>query len=216
MMSLDILIVSPLIDIPTTISSEAALRLAEWCKTQGAKVQTLFGWTPNMIGFWLSLFGNPKIISYWGHGAETELFGSDIFFGMVTLGNADWLNGRITHAMACLSAKQLGDEVIKRGGVCYYGSTEEMIAAFPEAEHNYLEDWVDAQTAIPKYLITILLKNGSITTTDLQEAYSRYLAKSQEYIAAYKQGYSDGTLPNGDWYAESFSQNSQYYKLILP
>lgn len=199
-----ILVIAPLMDIPTATSFNTATHLVEWARAQGHTVLTLAGSTalrPLLI--YQMLAQNPDIVSYFGHGTENALIGSFIFYAMANPSVAPMFKETIVHTMACLSALELGQAIVQAGSPAYFGADYYLLAAFPEPDHNYLADWQDYMTVIPKSLL-----GGEPTGV----AFERYKRRCSEYIQRYTQKLSEWA--NADWYIQATKQNRDRYHLI--
>lgn len=199
-----ILVIAPLMDIPTATSFDTASHLIEWAQARGHTVLTLTGSAalrPLLV--FRMLAQNPDLVSYFGHGTENALIGSFIFYAMANPSVAPMFQETIVHTMACLSAVELGHAMIHAGSPAYFGADYYLLAAFPEPDHNYLADWKDYMTVIPKSLL-----DGESTGM----AFERYRQRCTEYIQLYTQNLSEWA--NADWYIQATQQNRDRYHLI--
>lgn len=200
-----ILVVASWHDVPTTISAYSAVSAAKRLAESGHEVDLAVGFSATRVAlmFYLSM-KNYDMIVYSGHGLEDRWVGNDLIIGMISSENADWLRGRIAVGMpVCLSAKILGLEAVRRGAVAFMGSKDLMWCAFPEADHNYMEDFVDCwQTPIFE------LSDGAT----VGEAYKSYVEKCKSYIDLYES--KIGVWDNADWYKEALEKNMLYYTAL--
>jgi len=195
-----ILIFTPHVDVPTTISFDAASRLAEVCERGGVPFRLVYGLRVSGVAFrWKVYWYDPPLIVYFGHGREDRLLGS--YGGMVTVRDVELLRGRVTYTMACKSGRVLGRKVAEEGGV-YFGSEDNMFAGFPEVDHDYMGDFIDTWLVIPISLISGL-RTG--------EAYRRYIERCTYYVRLYER--MIGEWDNADWYAEAMERNRDGYRL---
>jgi hypothetical protein len=197
-----VVVAAPVMDTPTIISSWAAKIVDEYARRKGYETIPLFGPLANSFSL---LFINSNIFFYYGHGTKDSLIGEFIFLPMVSTLNVDRLRDKIVFTMACNSGKELGRLAVEKGAKCYLGAVTEMYAAFPASDRNYLDDWIYLQTIIP-----IGLLNGDTAG----EAYNKYVSESLRYAKIYEDGYSNHTLPNGDYYAYTTRSNADNYILL--
>jgi len=84
---------------------------------------------------------DPGVVFLTGHGLVDSLYGQENKVVFKAGENTDILAGRIVHAMSCLTARIMGPEVVKQGGIAYIGYKENFIfytrAATPK---NILDD----------------------------------------------------------------------------
>lgn len=199
-----ILIIAPLIDLPTVTSNLAIMEIMGYAATKdNLDVDFLWGIAANRLLFNLktSLKKYDGVI-YYGHGKENKLHGTHIFWSIINPTNIGKLKGAGISTMACLSLKELGKAAMEKGVSAYIGSDEVYYAAFPEKERNYLTDWVDYTTVKDKAIL-----DGKT----FGEAIALFQKRATKYLNIYKQniGYR-----NYDWYAESIEWNIQHTKLI--
>ncbi|MHA1291097.1 MAG: hypothetical protein ACTSQJ_00345 [Promethearchaeota archaeon] len=196
-----ILIVSPIYDIPTSIGTVAASELVNFCKKNNIPHKLLFGLQALRPIFELTtMFNDIDAIFYYGHGVSDALLGQHIFFKMLDISNAGLLKDKIIYAMACHSGNKLAPKAIEKGAFSYYGHNTWYYGAFPNEEHDYLTDWVNYVTKIPKELL-----NGKTTFEAL------YLYK--ETIDKYLNEYKNNKYLDWDWYFNSAKSNKDYLKL---
>ena len=199
-----ILIIAPLIDLPTVTSNLAIMEIMGYAATKdNLDVDFLWGIMANRLSFNLktSLKQYDGII-YYGHGKENKLHGMHMFWSIINPTNIGKLKGIGISTMACLSLKELGKVAMEKGVSAYIGSDEIYYAAFPEKERNYLTDWIDYTTVKDKALL-----DGKT----FGEAYDMFVKRATKYLNIYK---SNLNYRNMDWYAESIAHNIKYTKLI--
>ena len=186
------------------MSVQAGDNLVSWAKANGFSVVSLSGASAvrGALANTLNRYA-PRLISYFGHGSEDSLLGFYPPGELLKADNIDWLKNIPISTMACLSAKRLGPTAYRKGVPQYYGSNILMYSAFNELEHNYLKDWIDCETILPK----ILLQRQSFGTA-LKERRNKYT----EYIKQYQLMYKE--WDNADWYIQSSTSNRDYYMLI--
>lgn len=202
--NIDLLVIYPFHDVPTSVSYQAGTHLVDWAVGKGFNVRTLSGVSAlrDLLKNELDLF-NIKLISYFGHGGEDVILGTYPPGDLVKYDNVDWLASIPVVTMACLTAKRLGPYAHSMGVPAYFGSDVLMYAAFNELEHDYLKDWIDCETTIPK----ILLEGGSFgnALASRRTKYSDYIHQYETHIKEW-----DGA----DWYIQSFRSNGYRYDLI--
>ena len=146
---------------------------------------------------------NAVYIIYMGHAFDKALCGESLFCDMVTVDDVYIFKDRIVIAMpACRSANDFGRAVVESGGIAYVGSTENMYAAFPESDHDYLDDWVDVFLTFYKSLI---FKTVGGAVED-------YKKKNTYYINLYRK--NRDKWYNADWYEEAFRKNRDYVVVL--
>lgn len=138
---------------------------------------------------------------YFGHGTEDALMGTIPPGNLVTSDNVEWFAGKVFCTIACLSGQQLAPYAVSKGVLSYFGATDLMLTAFPEVDHDYLKDFIDCFTVVPRMILS-----GKNT----QEAYDAYIAKCNDYITLY--GYSG--FASGDWYTTALKHNRDVYQLF--
>ena len=198
-----ILVIAPLMDIPTSISSVAVDELVKWLKEKGVDFKILFGLQANRPTFnWNMLFDkNIRGVFYYGHGSEARLLGTHLFFSLVDLLNNGKLREKIVYTMACLTGVTLGPDSVLKGCRTWYGHRTFYYANFIEPEHNYLADWIETVNEIPKQLVL-----GKTTG----EALRLYKQKISSFIAQYEKA----NWPNADWYIRSAISNRDFQTLF--
>jgi len=186
------------------MSVQAGDNLVSWAKLNGFSVVSLSGAAAVRGGLANTLNRYaPRLVSYFGHGSEGSLLGFYPPGGLLKADNIDWLKSTPISTMACLSAKRLGPTAYNKGVPQYYGSNVLMYAAFSELEHNYLKDWIDCETILPK----MLLQKQTFGMA-LQARRDKYT----EYIKLYQVNYKEWF--NADWYIQSSTSNRDLYMLI--
>lgn len=197
------------------ITSLAAQHLAEWYKDEGFDPIEVVGLTANKFRLRRVMrhahmdLENPCMVSYFGHGFPQSWVGFEPAamrfpaLRVVTEGVNDGLFADcIVHTIACETAQSLGPSMVEKGAITYFGSTEEMFVAGFEENEQYIDDFVDVFTTIPK-----TLASGHTTG----EAYGAYKLKAGAYIAKYR------LHPNWegvDYYCAHMQKNLNYYEII--
>lgn len=192
-----ILLISPLMDIPTITSNLAVAEILEYAKTKlNTDIELLFGLKANRIFFdFTTTFRKFDAIIYFGHGRENSLAGNHIFWSMINRNNVYKTRDTPYSVMACHSAAGLGKYAVKNGTKAYFGSTEEKYAFFPEKERDFLADWIILETTVPK-----LIMDGKT----FGEAYKAFIERCNYFLELYQAniGYK-----NYDWYYDALKHN---------
>ena len=199
-----ILIICPLVDVPTVTSNLAVMEIMAYAATKkDLDIDFLWSIGANRAAFNIktSLKKYTGVI-YYGHGKENKLHGIHMFWSIINPTNIGKLKGAGISTMACLSLKELGISAIEQGVSAYIGSEEVYYAAFPEKERNYLKDWINYTTVKDKALL-----DGKT----FGEAYALFQKRGTEYLNIYK---SNLHYRNNDWYYEATLHNLQHTKLL--
>jgi len=117
------LICRPKFDSATEYTFAFAAEILEWCQQAGIEVTELAeedAIRPAVENA-LERF-NPEIFVFYDHGDKDALIGQD-GKAVIDIKNCDRLAGKEVFTLACLSAKDLGPEVWRKGGT-YWGYTE--------------------------------------------------------------------------------------------
>lgn len=198
-----VLLIIPLIDIPTITSNYAAYDLLAYMDTKwNLDVDVLHGIAANRIAF--NLYTRAKkydVIMYFGHGEQKRLMGNHVIWSMINEKNIKNARDSIFLTMACYSGKELGKIAIEKGVRAYIGAIDIIHANFPEKERNYLTDWRNQYTCYFKAVL-----DGK----SVGEAFSIFQQEISRYIKIYekKKGYR-----NYDWYLNSARHNLSVMKL---
>ncbi len=198
-----ILIITPIQDIPTSISYFAGKDLVNFCDNNKLLYKTLAGAEAYRAIFESTMLFNKNInlICYYGHGLEDGLLGQHIISNMCDKHNNHYFNRKIVYTMACWTGTELAPNTIQKGGLSYFGSTNWFYGAIPNEEYDYFSDWLNYITIIPKGLM-----NG----LTCQQALDQYKDLINKYLNKYKNNkYSDW-----DWYYHSTKSNMDYFKLF--
>ncbi|MCP4762576.1 MAG: hypothetical protein GY870_12420 [archaeon] len=199
-----ILIITPLMDVPTVTSNLAVMELMSYAATKD-NLDIDFLWSVGanraMFNLKTSLKKYDGVI-YYGHGKETKLHGAHMFWSIINSKNIEQLKGASISTMACLSARELGHIAIEKGVKAYIGTEEVYYAAFPEKERNYLKDWID---------YTIIKDKALLDGKTFGEAYDLFQKRATQYLNIYKSNFN---YRNYDWYYESTLHNLKHTKLI--
>lgn len=199
-----VLIIAPLVDVPTVTSNMAVGELMAYATTKNdLDIDFLWGIGANRLSFnFKTAFKKYDIVIYYGHGKYSKLHGTHMFWSLLNASNIGKLKGVGVSTMACESARELGEEAIKQGVSAYIGSDEVYYAAFPERERNYLSDWIDYTTVKDKALL-----DGKT----FGEAYDLFKKRATQYLNIYKRNID---YMNYDWYYESTLHNLKHTILL--
>jgi len=202
---LNILVAYSIDSIPTTVTAYAGDKLATILEEKGHNVTKLSGLMTNRLAFQLQMaLKRADMICYLGHGTKDKLIGQlpmGLLVPMVSLANRGLLVASVVHTVACLSGAVLGRRSLARA---YYGSTDYMFVAYPDAEHNWLEDFTDTWLTIP-----LFLSEGS---TDYIKALNLYKEKCTKYIKEYEK---HPEWHNGDAYIHFLQRNRDGYTVYI-
>lgn len=201
-----VLIVIPLMDIPTIISTIGASELTKAARPKWDPI-VLFGVGATQLALWGSLFNQDiRAIFYMGHGDETSLIGNDIIFRLIKRDwNEQWMKDKIVWTMACLSGLQLGPAAVKAGCRAYFGHRTFYYAAFQESEHDYMADWIDYVTSAPRALM-----EGKTC----KEALQIYKNTCRSYIDLYQKMRAANPDSGAGWYVDHTLDNMDYFELL--
>jgi len=204
------LIIAPFHDIPTRVSVDAALRLVSWAEEKGYAAALMYGWTAIRPVFWLAKGAEESgLIAYYGHGDEKHLCGflpltwCIDYLSVLDMTNLAWGSGKIIYSMACEAGKKLGPMLVRLGAKAVFAATYSLYAFFPEIEHDYLEDWIDVMTVIPKALM-----EGKTAG----EAYAKYKETWKKYLSLYASKKDEWA--NSDWYYGAGKVNMEQMRLF--
>lgn len=105
---------------------------------------------------------NPSLVAGAGHGSADTWVGQYVpeeygYSTLLTTYNADLMKDRVVYLLSCLTAKELGPEIVRRGARAYAGYREEFVwtVESPEspATDRLAAPFGAASTAFPKVLI---------------------------------------------------------------
>lgn len=202
-----ILLIAPLIDIPTITSNLLAYDLLAYLGRDNIKdkfdVDLLWGLGANRLSFdFYTKFKKYDLVMYVGHGTKNNLKGEHLFGSIINKNNISRLKDSIVLTMACSSAAELGRVAIQKGVKAYIGGEDLIYASYPEKERNYLDDWRDEYGTYFKEVI-----DGK----NVYEAYRDFQRKMTHYIKIYDM---EGEYRNFDWYKESALHNQKITILL--
>lgn len=184
--NMKILVIAPLHDYPTVISNKAVSQLLNYMNSAGVKYDVLRYGLANRALINLSAQLNDYTgVFYYGHGDEDKL-GDWLLpiIGLIDEKNIGLFKDTIFYTMACLSGVSLAETSIKKGVKSYFGH---MIRYFAFVERydlkrDFLQDWIDLVTYIPKQLILGDSTGIALMKYDrfANQLYARYLSLDKE------------------------------------
>ena len=140
---LRVLIISPLYDIPTLISSKMANELSKVLNSHELirvdHLNSIFV-TPRSIERTLSKHHYPLII-YYGHGKK-DVWYHGFWKKLADVGDSKLFRGSIITTMACYSSEILGPQLVHGGAKAYIGNTNEVFGAYNLFEYPYATDFI--------------------------------------------------------------------------
>lgn len=200
-----VLVVYPLDSMPTTATAYAGDKISNMFEEKGHQVTRLNALLASKFPFDLQLnLKKADFIAYLGHGGKDRLYGQlpfGVYMPLVSLTDKGKLVASVVFTIACLSGMQLGNSKPSRA---YYGSLDYMYVAFPDAEHNWLEDFAETWKIIPEYFA-----DGG---DDYYKALELYKQKCTEYINEYKK---HPEWKNGEVYADLLVRNRDAYNVFV-
>lgn len=132
------LICRPKFDSATEYTFAFASEILQWCQQAGIEVTELAEEDAVRLAVENALERfNPDIFVFYDHGDKDALIGQD-GKAAIDLKNCDRLAGKEVFTLACLSAKDLGPEVWRKGGTYWgyidvFSFTTDSLAEFQEA-----------------------------------------------------------------------------------
>lgn len=196
------ILVRPTFDDATQHTFAFAEEILELCRQAGIDVVELAGSEAVKSRVEEELQKGTDLFIFYDHGSEGALIGQDEQ-PVIDLNNCHWLADKEVYTLACLSAKELGAEVWRRGGK-YWGYTEVVgftTDALPEFKKSFncgfaylFIERVPHGTALDKaretfdQLATALVSEGKIIA-------AIYMRKNRESLVDYK---AHGPEENGN------------------
>jgi len=111
----------PKFDSATKYTFVFAAEILQWCQQAGIDITELAEEDAVRPAVETALEKiNPDIFVFYGHGSEDCLWGQGANEAAIDIKNCDRLAGKEVFTLACLSAKDLGPEVWRKGGT-YWG-----------------------------------------------------------------------------------------------
>jgi len=137
------MIISPLYDIPTIVSSKMASQLARVLDSH-ASIQVArlnpFLVSPRTIEKALIKHHYPLII-YYGHGKKDVWF-HGLWKALADKDDSQLFRGSIVSTMACYSAEIFGEQLVRAGARAYIGNVNEVFGAYNLLEYPYATDFI--------------------------------------------------------------------------
>ena len=136
------LVIAPLHDIPTIASTKMAFQIFELLDDcPEIKLKYLNGIFATKPSIYNELHTHHyDFIVYFGHGRESEWV-DGILMDAFTKEDPFAFKGSIVYTMACYSAKEFGEELVRHGTIAYIGNTETVFAGVPTFEERYDVDF---------------------------------------------------------------------------
>jgi hypothetical protein len=164
---MNILVIAPLHDLPTSISSVAVNHLLKWIRKNKIRHTVLRFAAANRISVSFANALNRALsngkngkrytaVFYYGHGENDRL--GDAFMDVlpiISTKNIHKFSGMVIYTMACLSGLELGPISIEKGVKAYFGQTVRYFASLNTMgrEYNFMTDWYELINIIPKSLM---------------------------------------------------------------
>jgi len=133
------LICRPRFDSPTEYTFAFAAEILQWCRQAGIEVTELAEEDVVRPAVETALERiNPDVFVFYGHGSEDCLWSQGGNEAAIDTKNCDRLAGKEVFTLACLSAKDLGPEVWRKGGTYWgyvdvFSFTIDALSSFQEA-----------------------------------------------------------------------------------
>jgi len=202
-----VLIIAPQHDLPTTLSTGAVFELEKWLTSKKIPFTPLHGiaatrWVLSGIATQFDL------ICYFGHGEEFSLIGQHILSamlggrGLIDKRNYKTIKPKIFYTMACLSGIGLGP-LFQKNNIGYFGHMTWYYGAFAEFSHNYVADWNNYITIVPKLLIQGVKPLSAI-------------AKQRRLITGYIDEYEKYKYSNWQWHMDTAIKNRDFAQYFGP
>lgn len=200
-----IAIYAPLMDMATVLSYRYLRQLKS--EIEGMGYPVIFEGTFKAIRPFLKRDSkDPLLLIYGGHALEDRLIGQIFFYSLLNKNNASMLKDSICIIIpGCLNGQELAQAAIDNGVRTWIGSDYWMYAAYPEREHNYLDDFYAHWAIIPLSII-----DGKTAG----EAFAHYTQIGHQLEQQYMQQFNAGKWDSGDMYAELVNLNTRRLKLF--
>lgn len=132
-------LVRPRFDEATQYTFDFAQEILEWCQQAGIEVVELAEGEAVRAKVEEQLRKGADTLIFYDHGNESSLIGQDEQ-PAIDLENCHFLNEKQVYTLACLSAKELGVAIWRRGGKYWgykevYGFTTDALKEFKEASN---------------------------------------------------------------------------------
>jgi len=193
---MNVLVIAPLHDLPTSISNVAVSKLIDWMNRTNIKYTLLRAFAANRVSVNAVNYFNRKVselfekerfnaVFYYGHGEEDRV--GDFMMRLIPIistNNIHKFAGMIMYTMACLTGKELARVAIENGVRAYFGQTVRYFASLNNlgTKYNFLNDWYDLVNTIP-----IALMKGKTAAQALNDyenlanhLYAKYLLINSE------------------------------------
>jgi hypothetical protein len=133
------ILVRPRFDDATEYTFDFAQEILDWCTQAGIEVVELTEGNAVRGKVEEELRKGADTLIFYDHGNESALIGQDEQ-PVIDLENCHWLAEKDVYTLACLSAKELGVEIWRRGGKFWgykevYGFTTDALDAFKQASN---------------------------------------------------------------------------------
>jgi len=200
------LIVNPYLLPPTLLSHRLSEKVIEEFEKRDWKIVELPTPLSNRLAFHTSLLLNPDItvIIGIGHGHTDSFLGEDILQVFDVRTPPDIFKDKIVCCLpSCLTARKLGEYVIKSGARAFVGSMSEMFVAFNEIDHSYYDDWED---------MILTFYRSLLEGKTVREALDDYKAKCTEYIDLYER--NKEIWINAEFYIHTTKANRDYVIIL--
>ncbi len=126
---------------------------------------------------------NPDFVVINGHGSDNAVSGNDNEPLLVAGENSFLLKGKITYAISCQSARELGKEVGQNINTAYIGYKEDFVFIYLEKHRRHpLEDKTAALFLNPSNLVVTTLLKGHPVKEAVLRAQQEFLRKIQELL----------------------------------
>lgn len=201
-----VLIIYSLDTAPTVVSAEFARHAYEVLRNS-FDVSVFGPLTANNYALRFAWFFRKfDAIFYYGHGTKDALLGQ-LPFGAIRAMIAKYdkfIRTKLIFAVACLSAKELGPEFVRsKNTSAYVGSKYYVLVAFPDNQHNYMADFIDAFTEFPR---------GIAQGLSVKAAFLQMKRKMARYIQLYNTKRREWY--NADFYAWAMKMNYDGFVLL--
>lgn len=199
-----VLILSPLYDLASAIGTRSALKLQNYCLRNNINHKLAFMGECLRLPFEINMASDKyDLVTYFGHGEKEKWYGQHLIMAMLDQNNSHIMKDTIIYAMSCHTACIIGPDTILKGAKAYFGDTDYYYGAFPnfDGSYDYLTDWLDYVTIIPKSLI-----EGKTTLQSI-ELYN-------QKINYYLEKYENDQPKNWDFYYKTMTSNRDKFRLL--
>lgn len=179
-----LLITRPEHDYATRYLSAWAERFFEVAKNKGYTIIDLYRKRANRKEVESILCKrNPNLVIINGHGSDDAVSGHENELLLIAGDNASLLEGKITYAISCRSARGLGEEVGQYINTTYIGYREDFIFIYLEKHHTHpLEDKLAGLFLDPSNFVATTLLKGHPAKEAVLRAQQEFLRKIQELL----------------------------------